>query len=474
MTGTPRKANPRKRGVKSFLDKSKVPRGAGYRKRIQFRKNKKKAKPTMERYRTHFKLIWTLEGDFIRRSCKGLKPPGSYDPLNQHGGRMPALPGDFQLSDLQAGKIIFRCAHEDYGHDISYDQLRGISGMFSYLFSIPTGQQGENYPEVKSVMEGYTKEDFTKKRTLIPTSIPSPESIKKAFTKPFQPGRGMSYALWVTGLLATWCWAVFGCRPGCDIKSLKDSTQHTINLQQGWASTAYVNGRNKLCGKKRGTRPWNCFFICLCPNGKHRPVSKSWALTAFNKDGTLKKRTNFCTECPLNCLKLKEFRAGDESFQLFSKFTKTNRNWGGNHGPVVQLAIKWLDFQGASTNIPYDTHAGRKCLAGLLTKTNAPYPEGHEIHGDHVDVWIPDYQPSCPWSDFARRTQSTDPRVATTALRRFAYYFGRSKAPEVDANLSLQERLLTRLMQAQGQSKLAEDTINEHKRLHPEEEKSMS
>jgi len=93
---------------------------------------------------------------------------------------------------------------------------------------------------------------------------------------------------------------------------------------------------------------------------------------------------------------------------------------------------------------------------------------------DHPDVWIPVYQPSCPWSDFSRRTQSTDPHVATTALRRFAFYFGRSKAPEIEVNLTLQERLLTALMHAQGQSKLAEDTIHEHRRLHPEEAEEVA
>jgi hypothetical protein len=424
----------------------------------------------MKRYRTHFNLIWKLEGDFLRRSCKGLGPPGSYDPKNQHGGRMPALPRDFRLSDLQAGKIIFRCAQ----HSISYDQLRGISGMFSYLFSIATGQQGENFPEVKSVFSSYQQEDFQKTRSLIPESIPTPEKLKKAFTTPYSTATGIPFALWVTGLLACYCWSLFGARSGCDLNSLKKSSQHTINLDQRWASTAYVNGRNKLCGKKKGSRPWSCFFTCFCPEGKHQPVSKTWALTAFNKDGSLRKQPNFCTECPLNCLKLKEFRSDPEPFFLFSKWTKTVNNWGGNHGNVVGLAIRWLGVQGASTDIPYHTNAGRKSLAGMLTVTKAPYPEGHEIHGDHPDVWIPVYQPSCPWSDFSRRTQSTDPHVATTALRRFAFYFGRSKAPEIEVNLTLQERLLTALMHAQGQSKLAEDTIHEHRILHPEEAEEVA
>ena len=414
---TVRKENPRKRGPKSFVENAKLPRKAGYRKRIQFRKNKKLSRLTMKRYRTHFKLIFSLEGQWIRRSCKGLRPPHEYDPQNQHGGVMPALPGDFRLSDRQAGKIMERVSE----WDISYDQFRGISGMFSHLFAIETGQQGGNYPEVKNVFGAFDKSDFEVFRSLIPTSIPQPSKLKTAFTKPFDEACGMTFAKWCSGLIATWCWCLFGCRPGCDIRSLKFSTKHTINLEQGWACTAYLRGRNKLCGRKKFSRPWNCFFICNCPNGKHVPVSEQWAKSCFNRDGSLKVQPNFTTECPLNCLKLKEFRESPKPFHLFSKWCKTPGTWSGNWGDPVKLAIEWLDAQGASTDIPYDSNAGRKACSGMLTETKAPFPEGFEIHGDHPDVWIPSYQPSCPWSDFSRRTQSGDPRIATTALRRFTF-----------------------------------------------------
>jgi len=171
------KDNPRKRGKKSFVENASLPRHAGFKKRVQFRKNQKKAKPTMRRYRTHFKLAFTLEGPYIARSIKCLGPPGSYDPKNQHGSVMPSLPGDFRLSDLQAGKLFLNIAQ----HDISYDQLRGVSGMLSYLYAIKTGKSGENFPEVKSVLEGYTEGDFKKSKTLIPESIPSPEMLREDF-----------------------------------------------------------------------------------------------------------------------------------------------------------------------------------------------------------------------------------------------------------------------------------------------------
>jgi len=106
---------------------------------------------------------------------------------------------------------------------------------------------------------------------------------------------------------------------------------------------------------------------------------------------------------------------------LFSKWSKTPQTWSCNHGDVVGVAKRWLDVQGGGGDRPYDTNGGRKSLAGWLDITNAPYQEGFEVHGDLYDVWSESYQPSLPYSDFCRRSQSTDPRIATTALRRLAY-----------------------------------------------------
>ena len=71
-----------------------------------------------------------------------------------------------------------------------------------------------------------------------------------------------------------------------------------------------------------------------------------------------------------------------QPFHLFSKWTVTPQNWASNHGDVVAVAKKWFSAQGASGERPYDRHSGRKALAGWLQKTNAPYAEGFEVHGD--------------------------------------------------------------------------------------------
>jgi len=87
---------------------------------------------------------------------------------------MPSLPGDFELSDRQAGSILERIALAD---GVSYDQLRGVSGMLSYLFAIKTGESGSNWPEVQSVLEGFTPSDFEKSKSLVPESYAAPEAL---------------------------------------------------------------------------------------------------------------------------------------------------------------------------------------------------------------------------------------------------------------------------------------------------------
>ena len=54
----------------------------------------------------------------------------TYDARNQHGGVMPALPGDFELTGAQAAQILEKCA---VAEGVSYDQVSGVSGMLKIL-----------------------------------------------------------------------------------------------------------------------------------------------------------------------------------------------------------------------------------------------------------------------------------------------------------------------------------------------------
>ena len=260
----------------------------------------------------------------------------------------------------------------------------------------------------------------TKKASRVPTHIASKGALRKAFTKNWVRDSGMTLIRWMTALLSAWSWTVAGCRPQCDIKSLKDSEDHTLCPDQGWACTEFVGGRNKLHGNKRGTRPWAQYYICMCPGGVHKPVRATF-FRRMRKDGNPYGDPTFPTCCPLNCLEVKRQMSYPKPLRLFSKWTTKKRRFGSNHGDVVGLANEWFAVQGAlEDDRPYDSNSGRRALAGWLEATHTPYHEGFEINGDLYDVWV-NYQPNCQKSNFARRTQSRDPHVATAAYRRFAY-----------------------------------------------------
>ena len=453
----------RHRGRVGFIDEAELPKRAGFKAQVQFNNNTKRSKYTMRRYRTHYRLMWTLERRYMLRSVKGLKEPGSYNRKNQHGGVMPALPGEFNLTNKQAGRLFQKIAK--HKKEISYDQLRGVSGCMSYLYSLKYGKSGDNFPLVKEVLEGYWPTDYGQSKVLKPESIPTPTALKKAFTTGYHPATGWTYAKWVTGLIAAYCWAVFGCRSGVDLDSLKKSTTTTISNREGYAATAYKAGRNKLSGKKRGTRPWTAYFLCNCPNGKHKPVNEDTAKYHFDAVGNCTEPISWCTECPVNAVQFKIYRAQKtgKPMRLFSQWFKTPRNYASNHGSVVQLAIDWLLVQGGGGDRPYDTNAGRSSLAAWCGELKVPYHQSFEIHGDLFDVWSENYQPSVCYSDFARRKQSTSPRTCTAALRRLQHFFGRSPIPNVP-EMTLAERLHVATLRSQGEHLLVEQVMAEWKR----------
>ena len=334
-----------------------------------------------------------------------------------------------------------------------------MSATLSYLHQLQTGVGGKNWKEVKVMLESYHVEDFAEKtKSLKPTIIPSLDNIREAFTKLYDAACGVPFALWATGLLAAWCWIFFGARANVDMDSLKKSTIHDHNCGQPWYSTALKGGRNKLSGRKKGTRPWNMFVVCLCPEGKHQPVPQNWEWS-LDHLGNPRGAIPFCSVCPINCCELKARRKVNNTWKLFSKWTKTTQNWVSNHGDPAKLAIDWFGWQGYD-GPRFDRNAGRHALARLLTAVHAPYHEGFQIHGDLYDVWKV-YQPGLKESKYAVRTQSCDPFVATAALRRFQIMLKRGPRIQPPRQLDLQSRMMYKFLEAQGQVNLAVEAIEE-------------
>ena len=258
-----------------------------------------------------------------------------------------------------------------------------------------------------------------KKATRIPTHIPSQKALVEAFTKDWHRDCQLSLMDWITGQLGAWTWTITGSRPNVDVKSLKESVDHTLSRDQGWACTEFVGGRNKLHGNKRGTRPWAQYYVCMCPGGRHKPVPRNYYVLIKN-NGSPRMNPRFPTCCPINSLELKRQMMRPKPLRLFAKWTTKRKRFGQNHGNVTAVANSWFDAQQTlEGGKPYDSNSGRRALANWLQRTHTPYNEGFEIHGDLHQVWV-NYQPNCQKSEFARRTQSRDPHVATAALRRFA------------------------------------------------------
>ena len=120
------------------------------------------------------------------------------------------------------------------------------------------------------------------------------------------------------------------------------------------------------------------------------------------------------------------------------------------------MAIAWMVSQGACLEEnQYDTNSGRKSLARWCEALNVPYPESFHIHGDLYEVWSQHYETDVSkYANFKRRNQSTDPKVATVALKKFANYLGRGK--KVKVRLSKKNRYLHAILVGQGNEKEAE------------------
>ena len=224
-----------------------------------------------------------------------------------------------------------------------------------------------------------------------------------------------------------------------------------------------------MCGRKKGNRDFRAYFVCTCPGARHVPVPEDWEY-GLDANGNPRTPITFTTECPLNCREIKMRCSPDRAkWRLFTKWTKTTRAYVSNHGNPANLAREWLKVQGCGPPDElgdYCHNAGRIAFAGICDELHTPYHESFQITGDLWDVWK-GYQPSLLASNFAEREQSTVPRIACAALRRFRQSMGRGKLPgNLNVGLSLQEKLMVGFMTTQGQSDLAKSIVEGHRQQH--------
>ena len=414
-----------KRGPPSYKSKAKRPRGAGLVTRREFRHGINLTKPTADAYRAGYNCMWKHCSAYMTR--KRLKKPGEFNPNNVHGGKLWASRKECNMTNLIAGNIIERLYESG---KVGLDQLKQVRHSMSYAYYLVEGVQGENFPEVYAQWKTF---DLTKlpavRKPVKPTRIPTPQNLKVAFTTPWTPEHPLSLAQFCTSLICCWHSHVCGLRPNEDIKRAKESVDHDVNPNEGYAWTSLVGGRSKLHLQKRNTRPWKIYEVCCCAGGPSHHTSPPDNLD-LDDDGNPRNQQQpvWNTCCPVAAMEFLRFCQGDP-IKVYAKWFVSQKTYGRqNVGDVPTAANNWLVDQGIPG--PFDRNSGRKSLGRWLDYLRVPYKEAMQIHGDLESVWRNHYQDTLLKSGLKTREQSAHPDDATKALQRFAAWLHQDDQPK--------------------------------------------
>ena len=234
-------------------------------------------------------------------------------------------------------------------------------------------------------------------------------------------------------------WGTLGNRPKKDLDKVKCSEIH--HWGPDWWATEFVGGRSKLADGK--TRVWRNWRLCLCPNEEHHAPGNDIQIGPDGNPTTPLDR-KYCTTCPVFCGQLLHKMQSNQGlpFRIWRRWTN-----------IVNLAKQFLVNQGEMTwDDPLCSHGGRKALAAWCQQLVVHYWEGMQVYGDLESVWRQYYQPGLPQSDgYNIREQSTDPLIATSALRKFRRFLGRERPPEpLPSNIPRHEAALMIMSRAFG------------------------
>jgi len=382
--------------------------------------------------------------EVIPRELKkmNIPPPGSFDKNNCHAGKMWGWPSECNMTDKKALKTMFLLYESK---KVTENQLKNVRKTLAYAYELCGGQVKKNWPSLKGIFQkAFDMRTLPKGRachSIKPTKIPTPEQLKRAFTTPWTPKNRMTLVKWTVGQLCCWDTFVCGARSQEDMKRIKKSGRHILNVAERWQTTEFDGGRCKLCGDKKGTRPWWVWRVCLCPGQCHISPPKDFGKTLdIRGNPTCEVRWN--TSCPIACFEFITSMLHPMDHRCYPRWDERGFWAHNNVANPVEMALWWFEAQGEK---PYDggrfsSNAGRKSLARWCHHLNVPYVESFEIHGDLFVTWKDHYEDYVPKGEIEKRTQSKNPDVATRALGRFAHWLGRGK--QVKPKLSRQERYM--------------------------------
>ena len=367
----------------------------------------------MKKIRYGFRLSWRCAPEEMRRFNIG--EVGTFDPNNSHNGVCWGWPSECKLTNQQAKTIYFAVWKT---RALTIDQMIVVRKSFSYAYELKHDATG-NYKGVKDVWKFVRESELAPALgRVIPQRIPTVKELK-VFGKDWTTDCGLSLIEYSSGLICAHDTFLFGLRSKEDVDRVKKSKDHAYDWQQGWESTSFKGGRAKLCGVKKGTRPWKIWTVCFCKGKKHQSPPDGFNYE-IQKDGNPvdPADVNWSTCCPLSCLQL--LWSLQKEPRRYGKWLPSGRFGSSNLKDPVKVGIDWMVAMGATTpENRYDHNSGRKCLARYTRKLGLEYPSVFQMIGDLEEVWRV-YDSDLPKSGYDVRVQSTDPNITCYALRLFA------------------------------------------------------
>ena len=418
---------------RAFRDREecKEPRRASFKTCVAFDKNNLKSTETLRKYRGGYRHAWRVPAARSLLLKCGFKRPGTYNPNNQQGGVMFALPrevpGKTRFTSDDAGMVL----RHVFKAGSTLSQCESVRKMLSAAFQLQTGDDG-NFKGCKQQWDCQKPELYGEptQKVLAEVSI-EPEGQKTCFTTEWSPETGMSYYEWSPVLLVVHDWTILGARSQACLSKIKRSVEHTFVPSEGWMRTKMVGGRAKL-EKKKGIRPWSAYRVCFCPNGKHQGLPANWRDIIDTK-----QKPTWCTTCPLTAFQVVREMLPDDDHRTYPTWLPAQHRYAKTNigkEKIFVLAQRWVNLQGGNPDgLVFDTNSGRKALGKWCDEFDVKYSLSFEIHGDLWCTWRKYYQNGLKKEPaFARRTQSPLPELCCAALRRFARAIGRGRTVRED------------------------------------------
>jgi len=411
----------------------------------------KRGNDIVKSWRCGWYRMWDFAPELLRRW--GVPRPGAWPKDNVFKGALWCFPQEWRKVGL-SGERLARVLERAWEKKATVSTLAEIQKACSFMYLTKTGTASSNFEEVHSMWKSLDFNLCKETTSCKPTRIISPQQQKAAYDRQWQPTDDVCLVYFCQGVVASHDWCTKGNRSSEDLDRVRFSTEHHWDLTPGqvcW-TTSFVGGRAKLHGRKRGTRQWKNWRICMCPNGVHHSPGEELLIGKDgNPFGPLDEK--YCTTCPVFAGELLASLQPDNDFRIWKKWSFYSGGFGKqNNADVILIARNFYHNQGVmSWETPFDRHSGRKALALWCSQLNIRYREGIHVYGDLQCIWRDHYQPNLKQSDYEGREQALDYQCATAALRRFRTFLGRDPPPApMPANVSVTDQALLVLSQSVG------------------------